>query len=314
MAKGNLLQGYARGSVGDVVFSRVKGQQIAKARNRQPANPRTKVQMYQRSIFISAVKFFSRGNQNQFKFAYEDRKTTESDYNAFMRINAKNGTYLTKGMADNPVWPSIGYFTMSKGSLSPVKMQLFKRDHLTALAVAGFGIQDGAAATVAQLSDALKMFNPQLMNGQIVTFFTIRSTAQVDTTGEMSLDSDTALPQWSVYQVKIDTTDNTELPWTFVETKDGAQYITITGEGGNLYIDEPNVEQTDSQYVSGFGVIVSQNTPNGLKVSTCELELNERAKKVYNYYTSTAWKELCAADWGASQTAVLQGGLLENQD
>ena len=41
MAKGNMLMGYSRGSVGDVTFARIKGQQIARARNRNPKNPKT---------------------------------------------------------------------------------------------------------------------------------------------------------------------------------------------------------------------------------------------------------------------------------
>lgn len=46
--KGNLFLGFGRGKVGDVVFSRADGEQIARARNRQPKNPQTPLQLLQR--------------------------------------------------------------------------------------------------------------------------------------------------------------------------------------------------------------------------------------------------------------------------
>lgn len=50
MAKDNLFLGYARGKVGDVVFSRLNGQQVSRARNRAPRNPRSVLQIAQRTI------------------------------------------------------------------------------------------------------------------------------------------------------------------------------------------------------------------------------------------------------------------------
>lgn len=50
MAKGNLFLGQARGSVGDVVFSRVGGVQTARSRNRSPKNPQTALQLLQRVV------------------------------------------------------------------------------------------------------------------------------------------------------------------------------------------------------------------------------------------------------------------------
>lgn len=50
MSKGNLLLGFARGKVGDVVFSRQSGEQVARARNRSPKNPQSPLQMLQRVV------------------------------------------------------------------------------------------------------------------------------------------------------------------------------------------------------------------------------------------------------------------------
>lgn len=60
MAKGNLFLGMGRGSVGDVVFYRANGQQLSRARNRNPKNPKTQAQVIQRAILATATQSYSR--------------------------------------------------------------------------------------------------------------------------------------------------------------------------------------------------------------------------------------------------------------
>lgn len=60
MAKGNMFLGMSRGSVGDVTFYRGRGQQLARARNRSPKNPRSSAQIIQRMILATASKAYSR--------------------------------------------------------------------------------------------------------------------------------------------------------------------------------------------------------------------------------------------------------------
>lgn len=59
MAKDNLFLGMARGSVGDVVFSRLDGVQVARSRNRNPRNPRTPLQILQRVVMASVGKAYT---------------------------------------------------------------------------------------------------------------------------------------------------------------------------------------------------------------------------------------------------------------
>lgn len=56
MAKGNLFLGMARKKVGDVVFYRANGEQITRARNRAPRNPRSAKQAIQRMVLATASK------------------------------------------------------------------------------------------------------------------------------------------------------------------------------------------------------------------------------------------------------------------
>lgn len=59
MSKGNLFLGFGRGKVGDVVFYRQDGEQIARARNRSPRNPRTAIQLVQRVIMKTVSQAYS---------------------------------------------------------------------------------------------------------------------------------------------------------------------------------------------------------------------------------------------------------------
>lgn len=59
MSKGNLFLGFGRGKVGDVVFSRVDGEQVARARNRSPRNPQTALQLLQRVVMKTTSSAFS---------------------------------------------------------------------------------------------------------------------------------------------------------------------------------------------------------------------------------------------------------------
>lgn len=59
MSKGNLFLGFARGKVGSVVFTRSSGEQITRARNTEPKNPRTAAQALQRSVLKTVSQAYS---------------------------------------------------------------------------------------------------------------------------------------------------------------------------------------------------------------------------------------------------------------
>lgn len=59
MAKGNLFLGHAAGKVGDVVFSRMDGVQVTRARNRSPKNPQSALQMLQRVVMKTTSAAYS---------------------------------------------------------------------------------------------------------------------------------------------------------------------------------------------------------------------------------------------------------------
>lgn len=237
--------GYARGAVGDLVFSRVKGNQVTKARNRQPANPKTSKQVYQRAKFINAVRFYQRGVQNLFKFAYEDKTAQESDFNAFMRHNTSRAIPVGKNASEESIYPAISNWMTSFGSLNgPQAVTGYAGEadvpslRLGAtFAVGQYNVSpeaegdveptSAAVATVAMLlqltqttfgalCSALKAQYPDLMEGDIVTVTLIHQVLQgIGTPGLLlpatSMDGAGSAPEWKFAQFAIDTTSTASI-------------------------------------------------------------------------------------------------------
>lgn len=102
MAKDNLFLGMARGSVGDVVFSRLDGVQVSRSRNRNPRNPRTPLQLLQRVVMSTVGKaytFFSPLADH----SYEGSTGLQGSQRAFIRENVD---YLRGQLADLIAYPT----------------------------------------------------------------------------------------------------------------------------------------------------------------------------------------------------------------
>ena len=124
MAKGNMLQGMTRGKVGDVVFSRLNGEQISRVRNRHPRNPRTNAQLYQRAIMATVMLAYSAGKE-LFDHSFQGYAKGADCQRRFMKLNAKKlradlatdlRTYEPEGMNYNDMLARC----VAPGSTTPV--------------------------------------------------------------------------------------------------------------------------------------------------------------------------------------------------
>lgn len=86
MAKDNLFLGTARGSVGDVTFSRLNGVQVSRVRNRSPRNPQSPAQMIQRIIMSSVGKAYS-FMAEICNHSFEGFETGQQSQRKFMEVN-----------------------------------------------------------------------------------------------------------------------------------------------------------------------------------------------------------------------------------
>lgn len=298
MAKGNMFQGMARGSVGDVVFSVLKGQQVARVRNRQPSNPRTSIQMAQRALFSCAVKFYTRGIQNLFQFAFEDKKSTENDYNAFMRHNAKNGIYLTKSQFDNEKYPALGNFIVSYGSLVAPSASFGELEGdwnaFVIFDIAG-GSKESYPSTIGELS-ALLVAGGNFSEGDIMTFLAIRATNARLGTSTNPIVAGGLVPSWEIVQFTIDSASEVSLETAGLSVTNGTETL--------LQVQFDSFDESD---IAACAFIRSQKTSSGLKVSTSELTLSPAAETAVSYGQADTWKNIVVADWGARAEAILEG-------
>ena len=88
MAKGNMFLGMARGKVGDVVFYRADGQQLSRVRNRNPRNPRTNAQLFQRAIMATVVQAYTAGKAI-FDHSFQGYSVGAQNQREFLKRNAK---------------------------------------------------------------------------------------------------------------------------------------------------------------------------------------------------------------------------------
>lgn len=137
MSKGNLFLGQARGAVGDVVFTRVDGEQVTRSRNRHPKNPQTAIQLLQRVLMKTnslAYSMFSDIADHSFQ-GKQQGTPNQSEFTrmniAFMRqelaqlindndpeeiMNDQDTNYAGK---DNTL-PVLRPYIMSDGNLTPI--------------------------------------------------------------------------------------------------------------------------------------------------------------------------------------------------
>lgn len=307
MAKGNMFLGMSRGSVGDVTFYRSGGSQRARARNRKPANPMTVRQQTQRAKFANAVKFHKQVTSNFFRFAYEDKKVNESDYNAFMRHNVGNSGFIGARASKIASWPALGLWEVTNGSLPEIVVTADAENNVFGAAL---GIE-GEITTVGALSTALIALGDTWRDGDIFTVLLYRATAAASLP---TVDTDTVHVASSSYlQIVLDSTDTTTLA-SVIGNLGGINYFMSVDEveGFQVSSNDAAWRTAMSDDVLQCAVIHSRNTAGGLLVSTQSMVANKPQVITDALNEDGAYYNSVLADWDAAAEAVLQGGAAAN--
>lgn len=289
MAKGNLFLSQGRGKVGSVVFSVIKGQQIERVYNPQPANPRSYAQQAQRALLANMTKFYKRATSNFYKFAFEDKTSRESDYNAFARNNIKRGAYLTKEQYDATGWPAIGRYIMTKGSL-PVQLEYgWVGDYF------GIKVSPTVTTTIGSFSSYLITTYPGIEAGDIVTF--VRAWSALD----LNFGTPAETPLWEIAQFYVDPTDTRTLA--------SVGLVRTSHQSPGTY-ELVGFEIDGTTSISMGSVCISRVTPNGLKVTDSQLVLSPLGQAAMDWLASAYQQRQAAISWGGNPEAVLAGGNL----
>ena len=291
--------GIARGRLGEGVYSRVKGQTTVRGYNPSPMNPRSSGQQSQRAQFSSAVKFFSRGVQNFFKFAFENKAEKESDYNAFMRLNANAGMYFGPEQNANPAYPAVGKFQMTKGSLPTVDFRKSLVDPIFVASFSGSSLP-ASVSTLGQLSQLIIANGYQ--QGDIVTFCFIQ-TDWVAGSRSNPLIAGSEPARWSIKQFTLDTA-STVLPNDL-----GVNYTKLNSTQFEVHMEQ----EINNDYCCAGCVCVSRPSASGLKVSSSVLWLNGNSQVALLYGQSPEWRALVLEAWRTSGNTILQGSRSVNR-
>lgn len=304
MAKGNIILGYLRGSIGDITFFRANGQQLSRARNRAPANPRTVGQMDQRAKMACAVKFFTQVGANFFKYAFEGKKDKESYFNAFVKNNIYLGGYIGKQASRVSDFPALGAWQISAGTLPEITAP-FPQD------VNGVSFDVGTTSetpisTISGLSSALiGSDSSRWREGDILTCLCYCATNYANLPTVLTDQGNRAYT--ALWQIRLSTSNTDTLP-TFGFPLLGVTFNSFLDEDGLIFECRSGTDYTNNLYC--FGLIHSRRTPNGLKVSSSTMVAPQSPELLWlvslpsgSYYNSVI------ADWQASEEAILQGVL-----
>lgn len=177
MAKGNLILGMGRGSIGDVTLYRSNGTQVSRARNRAPKNPQTRQQTAQRIIMRTTVRAYS-VLKELCDHSFQGLGYGAPNMNRFNSVNADFLRQQAIDYAADPTkysgdyydyqTPRIGYnaLIVSEGSLVAPSISIPNADDGVAIVGTGapaslsyddvitfLGLQRGDQVTVLQIDD-----------------------------------------------------------------------------------------------------------------------------------------------------------------
>ncbi len=168
------LRGTKKRLAGTVVYQSM-GQTIQRELAAQVTNPRTETQMQQRVRWANIVSLY-RVLKPVMKYAFENKKRTQSDYNAFMSANITTSPIaLTKQEAASGACV-VAPYVISKGSLPPISINPEDTDWRTNIyMLEGMDLE---TCSVATFSKQVLASNPGMREGDQLSF--VRLTQSVD--------------------------------------------------------------------------------------------------------------------------------------
>lgn len=162
--------------LGGAVLYKAMGQTRARELASEVSNPRTEAQMTQRIKWSNLVNFY-RANQSWMKYAFETKKTNQSEYNKFMSLNVTGSIVaLTKQAASNGACIALPYI-ITQGSLPAIEWTE-SQDFMYSNIFLGESFTLSDTSLVSEFSQALIENNPAIREGDQLSF--IRVSQQVN--------------------------------------------------------------------------------------------------------------------------------------
>lgn len=277
------------GRVGGNVYYMNKGQNIARELAPAISNPQTAAQQEQRMRWANLVSFYRVNLPWMKRGAFESKKQTWSDYNAFVSANSKiSPVFLTKGESEQGA-AVVAPYTITKGSLPSIGLI---SDETNEQFVSDLFVGDltiSGTTTAAQLSAALLANNNGLQEGDQISFI-----LNLQGSSAQNVPFITA----RYYEFIIDSSDNRTMAdlglngVIVADTWEGNECLCIVNDGSTC----------------GGAIILSRTTSGNIKVSTQSLVLNAAAIAYLANYTSDAALQRAAQSYGENEANFLAAG------
>lgn len=345
MAKFSDLFSAGSGSIGNLTVrshttSKGTRAMVISSKVSNPKNPRTSAQMLQRAKFATAAKFYRRATRNFFRFAYEDRRSNESWYNAFMRHNISKAVPMIKAQCDNDAYPAIGkYWQLTDGSLEPLQCSfssdadawytIGERFHFLTVtgdqykASGAPGYNEGSSgienATVGQLSQLL--LTKGYSEGQIFTLVVVSS--EIPFAAFSLTDADTIAaqnypsPVWNISQFIINTSDTTKMSDVNSRNTNYFNWLSVTVNNTSVHelcIEFPG--GSDAYFVAA-AAMVTENTSSTSKLlaSPSTLLPNSKYASYLSQIESSGYYDAMLESWQVeTDDAILKGSIATRAD
>jgi len=219
----------AKKRLGGTVIYQAMGQTRQRELAAEVSNPRTESQMGQRVKWANLVNLY-RANRSWMKYAFETKKSNQSEYNKFMSLNvASSRIYLTKNVA-NAGGCIVDSYLMTQGSLPSIEFVPTSNGYFASNIVLTENVLY-PSTTVGYFSQAILQNNPAIREGDQLSF--VRLT-------QMS-NASTGVPYVVVreYEVIIDPNNNAKL-WDYIpeeyfsEWGADTKYLAIGSAAGKV--------------------------------------------------------------------------------
>lgn len=255
--------------LGGAVIYKAMGQTRSRMLTDEVRNPRTSSQMNHRVKWSNLVNFY-RANARWMKYAFETKKSNQTDYNKFMSLNVNSSTiYLTKDIAARGGCVVDNYL-MTQGSLPSIETtyDTGKEGWISNIFL-GPDVQF-RAPTVAQFSKMLIDNNAEIREGDQLSF--IRLTQMTN--------QDTGVPYAIVreYEVVISLSDNKPL----------GDYLPLSYIGSDEKRDMSSLMVQDSGNAGGFLLILSRTIGGRTYVSTQHIVVANNSALIAAYSSAAA--------------------------
>lgn len=245
MSKGNLFLGFGRGKVGDVVLYRAYGEQIARARNRSPKNPKSPLQLLQRVIMKTVSTAYSltqeitdhsfqgyaEGTPNQSRFnRLNVARLRESladlinsgDEQRILSSDAYNFSFKFSSLA------AMNPYIMSEGTLQTIPIEWDSQ-----LATPAFVIKVNLGSATPTYDDVVRALN--LHQGDQLTFLALSCDDTVDGGSFNGFEFSRVILEPSDMDMTLPFMNNGEINMPNARNR-GSMVYSIVNQGDNYYL------------------------------------------------------------------------------